>query len=266
MQDNPNPDLQFVLRLSAPELTPARIAINDLAELLRVLYAGMRDVARHSGSESCDGTEPATISLIELSESGSTSLAFQSPNADAKDLALKQIGGHLRNVKTRRRNARVDTDTRRVLQRLGSVVQLFPGVDIQGVPIIEVEPEVVSPVRICGETTVYGILDRVGGVSPAARLRLYDGEYLTVYLQSAEMARQLAQRLYEDVGFLGTATWELPDMILTRFQVDEVFAYGPTSVSTAFVLLAEAGGPEAWAVDDIRGAVAELRGDGADEW
>lgn len=265
LKNDSNSDLRFTLRLAAPTLTPDKIDIDDLIELLRAIYAGMRDTASDAcGQDRNSGV--ARFSLVHLFPSGSTSLAFQAPTADEKDQALVQMRTHIGNVHARRGSARADVDTRRALRRLGTVIQLYPGVDTSVAPIAEAAPDAMECVRVSGQSSVYGVLERVGGVSPAARVKLYDGSYLTVTLKSEESARGLADRLYGEVGFQGIAVWELPDMTIAKFHADEVLPYRPSGAARAFALLADASGSEAWAVDNVSRAVAELRGNEADEW
>ena len=90
-----------------------------------------------------------------------------------------------------------------------------------------------------GNTTLYGILIRVGGDSPRATLKPAAGNPITVDL-THDQAKDLGRRLYEEVGLHGDARWNGDTHQLDSFTVRRVLTYEKTDILAAFQELAEA--------------------------
>jgi hypothetical protein len=96
-----------------------------------------------------------------------------------------------------------------------------------------------SPPKTSGTTTIAGLLLRVGGAKPRAEIRLADGEILYLDVASG-MAKQLGDRLYEEVSIEGDATWTVHDWKMVEFKARRITAYRPGNLVAAFEQLAEA--------------------------
>ncbi len=94
--------------------------------------------------------------------------------------------------------------------------------------VISVDNPVPRPkvVKVQGDTTIYGRLTRVGGVRPRAMLKMTNNQYIYIEL-SKSMAVELAseERLYEEVGLEGTATWRVDTMEMLDFKARRITNY-----------------------------------------
>jgi hypothetical protein len=116
-------------------------------------------------------------------------------------------------------------------------------------------------VNLQGTTTIQALCLRVGGVQPKAELRLPNREKLLHAELTAEVARQLAQRLYEEVILEGRATWNVDPWEVEAFRVNRVTTYRKTDAVLAFKELSEAA-RGSWDEVDALSYVHGLRSDG----
>lgn len=121
-----------------------------------------------------------------------------------------------------------------------------------------------------GKTTLYGTLIGVGGVNPPrARLRLLNGNLVNCNIterNNIQVARQLGERLYSEVGVYGTARWDLRDMSLNYFQIERITEYSRKPVDEALHALYSIAGENYDRVGDIEQLIAEIRGTDEDEF
>lgn len=114
-----------------------------------------------------------------------------------------------------------------------------------------------------GVTTLYGVLTSIGGISPPnATLTLMNGKRLRCNVtekESLTVARQLGTRLYSEIGVRGTARWDLRDMSIVFFRIDELLSYKETNLTEAIEHLAELASPYFEAIDDLDTYFADLR-------
>lgn len=119
---------------------------------------------------------------------------------------------------------------------------------------------------ITGTATLYGELLRIGGEKfPSAQLRFTGHGPLTCQVKSMELARAMAERLYEMVGVRGTGKWEATTLGLKEFRVEELTAYRQTTISNAIESLREVAGKYYEEIEDVNAFVADLRGRGPEE-
>src|SRR5690348_6087398 len=83
-------------------------------------------------------------------------------------------------------------------------------------------------------TTLYGDLLHIEDDSPRATIRLLEGTTVICPVSSLSLVRQLAQRLNERIGVRGIAQWDIRDMPLQEFCIEELLPYRATSVRDAF--------------------------------
>ncbi|MBT1698259.1 hypothetical protein KK083_15305 [Fulvivirgaceae bacterium PWU4] len=78
--------------------------------------------------------------------------------------------------------------------------------------------------HVTGETVLYGVIQRVGGVVPKIFLRQHNGESLSIDV-TEEIARKVGSRLYTAVGLTGLATWSPNDNKILSFKVSGILDY-----------------------------------------
>src|SRR5258708_5989928 len=123
--------------------------------------------------------------------------------------------------------------------------------------------DVIIPMK-SGKTTLYGTVVGVGGVDPPrARIRLLTGDILNCNItqrDELQIARQLGQRLYSEVGVYGSARWDLRDMSIDFFQIERVTSYSKKSISEALDSLNSIVGEQYRGIDDFDQFINEIRG------
>lgn len=106
---------------------------------------------------------------------------------------------------------------------------------------------------------------RVGGEKiPTVQLRLLNGDTLNCEIRGDNkraLARQLAQRLYTEVGIEGRARWDTREWVLESFAIERITDYARVSVGAALQNLYERMGTRLEAIDDIDSFLADVRGD-----
>jgi len=111
-----------------------------------------------------------------------------------------------------------------------------------------------------GETTILGRVMRVGGATGArCGLRVeFRRKLLICEVESSRVAREIGQKLYEDVEVSGTASWYRDSWRIAAFRIREVKDHPVQgSLLDALRELREAGG-SAW--DDVADPRAYLEG------
>lgn len=87
---------------------------------------------------------------------------------------------------------------------------------------------------IQGETIIYATVRNVGGKQPTVKVELDSEDTLTLNINK-ETAKILAKRLYEQIGFRGTAKWSKSNNELIDFKITGLIeSYEPTSVKEGF--------------------------------
>lgn len=129
-------------------------------------------------------------------------------------------------------------------------------------PLASITPqtEIIIPetVQIKGETTIYGKVIRVGGVSPKAMIKLTDKQ--TVYCDIKEdLAKSIGHKLYSWVGLSGMATWNTEDYSLESFKIDKITEYEDIPITKSISELSSAVGKHLRDKIDVIKMISELR-------
>jgi hypothetical protein len=88
-------------------------------------------------------------------------------------------------------------------------------------------------VYITSETTLYGVVKRVGGEPPTVWIQTFDGNHISCQVDETQ-AKKLGSLLYTRVGLIGLAKWNVADSSIKTFQIRKMTAYQDTSLSEAF--------------------------------
>jgi hypothetical protein len=133
-----------------------------------------------------------------------------------------------------------------------------PDVEISATkPIPEVKPKLVKH-----QTTLYAKVVGAGGIrTHRATLVLSNPtRTLEVDVESPDLVKQLAARMYEVVGVRGTAWTDLRTETLESFKVEGLTRYrGGDADPIAALNKIAADFPEAWAGVDVSSVISELR-------
>ncbi|CAN5439706.1 hypothetical protein BH20VER3_BH20VER3_06080 [soil metagenome] len=109
-------------------------------------------------------------------------------------------------------------------------------------------------------TSFFGVLERVGGATPKAWLRLDNGDRVICRLPLDRiLAQELAHHLYKEVGLSGRAIRDLRSEELVELFVEEL-TYTQTPVTESFRQL-ECGLGRYWSDVDVMSVIREERGE-----
>ncbi len=255
----------FQLRFTGGGVTPTNVPLHELAELLLAAELAITSIALHR-NPSLD-PESVVVGLVQIEER-SLGLQFSSNAPDVvlpafHDLAERIGGGRFsglpgKSIRALRTIAEF-TSTRNCRAQ-------FWNSSSQNGPLAEISPgfeaQLPEPRFIRGETTVFGILERVGGVEPRARLRLPDREVVSCYV-SESLARELGPHLYSEIGLRGFATWDATDHSLAYFRAEDLVPFEGGPVKATFNELRQHMGGAYDTVPDVVEFVRELRGGSA---
>jgi len=108
---------------------------------------------------------------------------------------------------------------------------------------------------IKGDTVIYGEVQRVGGVEPTVWLILNSGKRIILTVDKPQ-AKKLSRKLYEEVGFKGTAKWDRVSQTVIEFKVSDIIdQYEPKSLKESFNEVRDIIGKYWDKIDDINGAL-----------
>ncbi len=252
----------FTIRFTGKGISPDAVPLHELAALLVAAENAILGIVRRDFPEATD--DQMVVSLDQIKHE-SLGLAFADPAGS---------------VVTRGYSKFVETVDSGALYRL-------PGQSLDGLRAMtrfsgeykcatqfyladSTLPSVVLPSDyevkvprldyIRGETSVYGTVERAGGVLPRVKIKLSESKYLYCST-TGEQARLLGARLYKEVGLDGRATWDPRDGTMVYFAVDNINLFEPTDPPSAFRELAAASGGAYDDMEDLDGYIASLRMD-----
>lgn len=262
------------IKIMGENITPDKISSRDVGELIAAIETMVAViVARDNPALGIDERD-VTVGLADI-EYGSLTTLFQSQYEVEVLDAIHQVATSINasdynntptkvieSVETVRKIARKYSTDIEFWERNGQRIQLTT---VNANTKIDVKIPTFS-----GKTTLYGTLIRVGGESPPrAGIRLITGNYVTCNITEREnlrIARQLGERLYTEVGIYGTARWDLRDMSLDHFLIEQLTEYSRKSVDEALESLSIVAGKYYDRVSDIEKLVADIRGADEEEY
>lgn len=115
---------------------------------------------------------------------------------------------------------------------------------------------------IKAQTSMYGTLSRIGGYDPPrAYIRFLDGTKLSCRVKDTQLAHEMAEHLYQTIGVRGVAHWDIRNMLLHDFRIEELLPYTQTSLSDAMTGLRERIGKYYDDMEDVSTYIANQRND-----
>lgn len=229
---------RFRLKIDGVDLEPHTIPLDELGRLLALYGRSVRVGSKASPDD-------VAVSLVGVtSGSGLFSFAISEALTSVVEEHAKAIAGS----DFVRLSPQEHDLLAQVSDRIAKRGWTLSWVEESGVQIPEgaiVSSERPVPKReqiadLSGETVLYGQLRRIGGRQPRADLVLDDGTRVScpIKMQSPQQVRELAARLYTEVGLRGEAQWDSGSSELIAFSITEMLQYRPGNVSAAFRSLA----------------------------
>lgn len=250
------------LRLTGHGISPGTVRSKDIAQLIDAVEDM---IASKIASENSEIRKDQIVVGLSSIEEGSVGLQFASSRNDLTSVAIKDIALSIREKnfyslpedsinslktilafsKSRKCNAE--------LYEMNGTKKLL-AVITPDTTILEYEP-------IKGETTIYGVVTRVGGSNedkPTIQFRTIEGSliYCTSNKQNAKIA---AKQLYQQVGLLGNAEWDAKTFEVKSFDIEEILEYEYTPLSEAFKAVSDDYGNRFDAINDVDAFSKEIR-------
>ncbi len=233
--------IKIRVRMAGSVERPESVKASDLAQFLLETEKAIRETATAQGVELPD---LPFLSLVGIERGRSSRLTFvvDSIVNGAPSAISKAIASGRYDKLPRAAHAALSEISKQAITH-GWEIEIEPS------PRLQVERAVISsdnpveelpPLPIAnGNTVIYGVCYRVGGEKNAtAALRLLEGGNMTVDV-TREMAKSLANRLYEEVGLEGEATWDAESWVMLSFRAASILAYQSSEIVQAFKELAE---------------------------
>jgi hypothetical protein len=244
---SPKPDFRIDLGLY-----PEQVPLGELLEMLRSIL----DVTSTDDSEG-----KQVVSLLRINR-GSTVLPFKAtqPERARADLAAAAAAINrcdLSDLPPKKRVAVqkfVSWSSNRA-----SKVRIYAEPSGRASAVITANTRLATPAVIKGATTLYGEVRRAGGARPSVQLVTPSQDQPVPCYGNHDVVRQLASRLYTEVGLSGVATWNTANWRIEQLEISSVLDFEPTGLTHAFDELAQAA-PGAWAgVTDADQVARQLR-------
>ncbi len=250
------------IHLKGNGMSPGLLRSKDIAQLIEAIeeMIAAKVAADHPDLKK----EQVIVGLADIAP-GSVALQFASSSKDLTAPALKEIA---RALETSNFYSLPEDSVKslKIISKFSQTQQCNAEIyEVNGsrnlLTTITPETHIVDCEPIRGETTIYGAVTRVGGAnenSPTIQLRTIEGRliYCTADQKNAKIA---AQRLYQQIGLLGVAEWDVRTYEITSFEVTAISDYEHTSLSEAVESLSQTYGEQFDEIADVDSFVRELR-------
>lgn len=250
------------IRLKGEGMTPGLVRSRDLAQLIEAVEDMI--AAEVAANNSDIKKEQIVIGLADVAP-GSVTLAFASSADTLTTPALEKIAN---SVKTNDFYALPEDSIKslRAISKFSQARKCTAEIyavngDRKLLAAITPETHIQDCEPIKGETIIYGVVTRVGGAnedSPTIQIRTIEGRliYCTANRKNAKIA---AQRLYQQIGLIGIAEWDIKTYEIKAFTVTGFSSYEMTPLSEAVESISQSYGQHFDAIDDVDSFVRELR-------
>lgn len=249
----------FEIRLDGIGVSPSTVKIKDLTDIISSFEEIMIYLTKREYPDI--DTDEIVIGLSEVLD-GSAKFRFQSflpailttfvtftqaiANNNYKHVPLDPI----RKMSECSKKLKCNIEFRKSVDSKTPLAKITPNTNITA-------PE---DQYIEGQTTIYGVIERVGGKDPTVMVTLLNGQ--TVYSKiNAEFAKKIASRLYNCVGLIGTARWDLESYKIVSFEISDITNYEHTPISVSVSELSGMIGKYWSNEQDVVKTISELRGE-----
>ncbi|AFN73830.1 hypothetical protein MROS_0587 [Melioribacter roseus P3M-2] len=251
----------FELRFAGDDIKPENIRAKDLAEVISAFEDSLLKLILKDNRELNE--EKIIIGLVDV-ENGSAKLKFKSTIPEITLSALLLISTSI----SKNDFSQLPSSSIRSLKTISdftkkrNCVAEFRANPLEEKPLASINKETSIEIPdthyIIGETSIYGRVERVGGVKPKVMIRLTDNNLISCDV-SEEVAKKLGQNLYKMIGFVGKAKWLAENYSLENFEIEDVIEYEETSLLQGLDELSSLIG-EYWSdVDNVVDVISSMR-------
>ena len=261
--NNNTPSNRFIeFKFIGEGLTPENVKASEVADVLKAVEDIIESSVFQDHPEIDKGQ--VIIGLVSI-KAESLGLQFQSPLPEYTQNAFRVLGdavssgntislppksrNALSNIVKFTRNKKCTTDL--IISDNGRHREILA--------TITPETKVDNPSLLRGETTVYARVVRTGGKEPKVEIETVDGR--TLFCDAPlDVTKVLGTRLYEIVGLMGIAEWDVELDNIEQFSIRDVTDYEHTSIKDAMHELAEATKAYYTNINDVEKHISDIRG------
>jgi hypothetical protein len=225
-------------KLTGKEQNPRNLSAKNALELLKAYEEALVEIVRQEQSEI--DLAKLRLSLVGIEESSTRFLLLPSlkqPLFNASIFLFTSINAgnlsklpakSIKSLQEIQRYSRVNNCSIHFIKQGEELTTITPDTSI----------EFPSTKFVHGETVIYGKILRVGGVEPKAFIQL-EGQKSIAITITEELAKDLAKRLYDVVGFKGQAKWLIDDYSIQEFKLLDFIEYEPEPYVKTFEELSD---------------------------
>ncbi len=250
----------FIFRFTGTNLSPRTVRLGELGDLL----ASAEDTLHAIASEKNNKLDKETLGLsLEEIRHGSLELTINTRLPQVVEPAFNTLAGA---ITTRfiepippKAYPSFDKMLKFIRRKEAHADLIVSNGNDEVIATITPDFKIPKDVFIDGDTTIYGKVVRVGGVTPKVEVKTVSGT--TLYCPfDYELAQELGALLYETVGLVGEARWDVETGIITRFKVKNIVPYRNSSVVETFAYLRERIGRYYDDIGDVDEYISQIRG------
>lgn len=220
------------LSLKGDGMKPTKLKASEVAELISAYENALLRVIERNNPEI--NLDKVTISLVDVQENSSHFL-FLSNVKPAVFAAASAINVAITSETTSKLPFKAVESLNEIWKftRKKGCATTFSGPGMSSAVIVPTKPiEITKEFFFESETTIYGMIERVGGAEPKVRIRLDDDQILYLSIDEAK-AKRLAGRLYESIALKGMAKWRKDDHRLEDFTIEEILHFDEGTIVTS---------------------------------
>ena len=261
------------IRLDNRKLTPDKMSSRDIAKLISAVEEMIAHIVVRDFPELALDQRDVTVGLFEV-EIGSYGGRFVSQYDEQVKKAFETAAVAIET----REFAKLPTNSVKAIENMVSISQKYDTNTLFGYrngefrQIASISSNTVVDVQIPtleSETVLYGRLTSIGGEKPpTARLVLLDGKKLTCNVTEKNdlaIAKELGKRLYTEIGVRGMARWNLQDMSIVFFRIDELLDYEQKPLHESLENSYEILGHHLEQISDLEQFFSDLRNGGEND-
>ncbi len=218
------------------DVTPDRLPIGELVQILSEIEKGITALARQS-RQGQPLPDDFLVALVSIREAGSTELAVSSPVPDLAEPAIDTYSQAIRTneLETLPELAQQSIQAlRRIATRRGVDLEVIRrGKTVAVVRQFAEEELPGTTVPIEGGTSLFGVVEDVGGATPRIALRIPPDKRI-ICAADEDLCKKVGTRLYTHVVLEGTATWDAATGELRAFRAQRLGTYKDVHANEAF--------------------------------
>ncbi len=222
------------LKIEGEGVTPRTLRLSDLIAFLEKVEKAIVSIIKSKVVDEDIKDEDIIISLIGIEES-SVALKIDSPDQEIFHKAYDEFTSSIVDRDFKRLPANAEKNIREIIKlarRRNWRVEFYRDRNLPSAVITPQTELFTIEETWSGETTLYGQVERVGGREPKVRVRLIDGETITIDT-NIEIAKELGRKLYSEVALEGEAIWNKLGQIV-HFKINRIVPFEDKGVLNAF--------------------------------